>query len=95
MLVLVKLDTTSILSDVISDAALDAGHIVLSSEATQDDSCGLLIVPAPEFPATRLLNVILAVSQDMATDAQLVGRRARPLGCPATEQSTAGGKKLG
>lgn len=32
---LVEFDTTSILCDVICDVALDTGHIVLSSEATQ------------------------------------------------------------
>lgn len=38
--------------------------VCLSSEATQDyDSCGLLIVPGPEIPTTRLLNLIRAVSQ--------------------------------
>jgi hypothetical protein len=31
----------------------------------------------------------------MATGAQLVGRRAPPRGCPATEQSTDGTGKLG
>jgi hypothetical protein len=61
--VLVKFDTTSILSDAISDVALDAGYIVLSSEATQRlRNCGLLIVPTLEIPATRLLNLIHGVS---------------------------------
>jgi len=45
--------------------AVDTGHIVLSSEATQGcDICGLLIVSAPKIPATSLPDLIHAVSRE-------------------------------